>query len=213
MREHGTRACYVHGPAPGSGEGCRCEPCRQANRDYVDRVKRQQLYGRWEPWVDEQRLAEVREHLRALSRAGVGTRAIAEASGVARTSIERIRRGRIRRIREHTARAILAVTTSTARLPHSLVDGAEAWRLIEELLAVGWRRYQIAHELGNERPALQLRRDRVLWRHEQTIRALHDREWETNAALREVCRCYAAIQFERRRERDKLAKREARAAS
>lgn len=207
MREHGTRACYVFGPDPGRGRGCRCEPCRKANRDYVARVERQRIYGRWQPWASDELVSEVREHLRALSAAGVGKVAVAEASGLPRSQVGRIRRGKIAKVREATARKLLAVTTSAGRRPHAIVDGAETWRLIEELLEAGWRRYQIAHELGAKTPALQLRRERVLWRHELAVRALHDREWDRDPRLREACHCYAAITFEQRRAANAAATR------
>lgn len=45
-RRHGTRSCYVWGPEPGRGKGCRCFPCRVANA----RAMQQIAEGRRLPW-------------------------------------------------------------------------------------------------------------------------------------------------------------------
>jgi len=45
-RRHGTRSCYVFGPGPGRGKGCRCFDCRVANAQTVQRL----ADGRRKPW-------------------------------------------------------------------------------------------------------------------------------------------------------------------
>jgi hypothetical protein len=68
---HGTRACYVR--------GCRRPECLAANRAYAARVSRLKLYGRWEPYTGA---APVRDHIRALSAAGIGWKRVAFLAGV-----------------------------------------------------------------------------------------------------------------------------------
>lgn len=183
MRQHGTRSCYVHGPAPGAGRGCRCEPCREANSDYVNHVDRMKAYGRWEPWAPSEMLEEVRQHLANLRRLGVGYKTVARAAGMSVSNVDRIRRGTRVRIRPETAARILAVTSS-ARAAHSIVDAGPTWVLIDRLLAAGYRRYEIARWLGNESPALQLSRDRILERHARRIREIYEAIWKVDPKLR-----------------------------
>lgn len=170
-----------------------------------------QLYGRWQPWASPETMNEVRDHLNALSSAGGGRRSIAAASGVSQSSIGAIRAGRSK-VREQTAHRLLGVTTSSAR-DHAITDGTETRRLVDELVASGIPRYRIARAaLGLEdAKALQLS-ERVLVRTARAIRHYHDHRWSTDPKLREVCRCFATITFERQRELDKLAKRQRRQA-
>src|SRR6266536_5240977 len=58
--EHGTRAGYRG--------GCRCEPCRRADREYARRRYRLKAYGQWQPFTDA---APVREHVRRLMSLGI----------------------------------------------------------------------------------------------------------------------------------------------
>lgn len=184
MRSHGTRACYVHGPATGQGAGCRCEPCRAANRAYVDQVNRLTLYGAWEPFVDP---AEVIAHLHRLSRMGVGRRTIAQASGVGETAITKLRAGRTRKVRPETAERLLSVT-GMHRAGGALVEAGPTWDLINEMLGVGIPKARIAQALGRKTPALQLGREYVVQRNAAAVQDLHDRARIGTKSLREACR-------------------------
>lgn len=49
-RPHGTYACYVFGPGPGRGKGCRCSDCRRANSQGYQRLadgRRRPYRVRW----------------------------------------------------------------------------------------------------------------------------------------------------------------------
>jgi Bacterial regulatory proteins, lacI family len=150
-REHGTRACYVWGPDPGPGPGCRCDACTEANRADRQRTDRLRLYGRWQPFVPA---GPVREHLEALSRAGVGRRRVAALSGVSTGTVSRILYGRpgrppVRGVRRETAAAILAVRPGAGALaPSAHVDAAGTHRRLQALVAAGWSQSQLAALLG-----------------------------------------------------------------
>lgn len=208
-RQHGTRTCYVHGPAPGSGKGCRCEPCTRANADYVNSVTRQRAYGRWDPWADAAAIEEARDHLRALGSVGVGYKAVARAAGLNPKTVYELRAGRRTRVRRDSVTAILAVSAG-ARAGHALVDAGDTWRLLEELIAAGMTKRRIARCLGVG-DAIQFRRDHVLQRNAGAVKELHDGLWPLWPALRAACGCYSTIQFERRREENKHATRRRRA--
>src|SRR5688572_24739280 len=81
-REHGDRLRYM--------AGCRCTPCRAANSRYETERLRARKNGDWNGCVPA---AKARAHLLKLSRRGVGTRAIADASGVARSILRAVARG------------------------------------------------------------------------------------------------------------------------
>lgn len=151
-REHGTRLRYIG--------GCRCLPCRAANSRYECERAAARRRGESERIVDA---GPARRHLFALGRRGVGYKAVAGASGVAASSLARIRSGEKTRLRAGTERRVLAVG-AWARADASTVPAARTWRLVGGLLAEGYTRGRIALELGAKRPALQLGRRRVLAR-------------------------------------------------
>jgi hypothetical protein len=92
--------------------------------------------------------------MRKLQRQGVGYRAIAAASDVARTVVMEIRSGKKRRCRAGTVRAILAVGLEQAS-DGALVDAGPTRRRIMELLREGFTKAQLARRFGLETGALQ----------------------------------------------------------
>ena len=155
MSRCGTRTGYV--------TGCRCEPCRQAHREYNlhwDRHQRRVQYGleeRHTPYVDA---SEAIAHIHWLRSQGIGKRTIAKASGIGVTSITEFSNGTRTRARQETIDRILAVGTHRIK-PGIRIDAAPTWELINDLLAFGFTKARIAKELGNKTPALQINRHRV----------------------------------------------------
>lgn len=149
-RPHGTRLRYI--------SGCRCLPCRAANSRYECERAAARRRGEWNGIVPADR---ARRHLRKLSRAGIGRRAVADASDISATIIHEIGIGRRRRIRAGTERQILRVDTS-ARADHSTVPAGRTWQRIRRLLEEGFSKAELARRLGYKTPALQLNRRQVL---------------------------------------------------
>ncbi|HVB99020.1 MAG TPA: hypothetical protein VNJ12_06765 [Candidatus Dormibacteraeota bacterium] len=148
-KPHGTRVKYLG--------GCRCLPCRAANAGYECRRVRARRSGDWNGLIPAGR---ARQHLLALSRAGVGRRTVADIAGVPQSLLHRIRTGRRRRIRARTARRILLVSR-TAMNDARLVPAGRAWRMIDRLVEEGFTRAEIARRLGYRSRALQLNRARI----------------------------------------------------
>ncbi len=177
-RHHGTRARYCSGPTGSdSANGCRCEPCRDANRVYSRfdakrrRLARQQ--GRWaSPNVA---IDKAKAHIETLRRSGVGTRQIARLAGISRTQVGDIAAGRTHYIRRVTEAAILAVDAQLA--PGALIDAGPTWELVERLVAFGITRKRIGQAITGrgETLSLQLHRDRVTVGAARCVEALH---WE-----------------------------------
>lgn len=168
-REHGTHVCYVLGEW-GNGPGCRCEPCRLANRTYErDRARRTEP-----PYVSA---TPVREHLAYLSSQGVGWKTAARAAGLSPSVVWKILYGRngkpTKRCRPATAERLLAVTSS-AGLAGSRVDAGPTWEIIDSLLAKGWTKSAINRAIGNTSGGLQIRRTTVERGTAAAIRALVD---------------------------------------
>lgn len=107
----------------------------------------------------------VRRHLAKLSKAGVGTKAVAAACDVSRTILVAIQQGRRKRIRATSEEKILGVTVGAAA-DGAQIDAGPTWKILDALLEAGWTRTELARRLGSEAatPALQIRRDRVLAR-------------------------------------------------
>jgi len=182
-RPHGTRARYVLGPGPGKGPGCRCDDCRAANRAAASRRDRQILYGRWQPYVDAE---PAREHLRALSAAGIGWKRAAELAGLSTSAVSKLlyggpgERPPSRRIRPQTAGAILAVKPSAGQLaPGALTGITGTRRRLQALVATGWSQARLAGELGltGANFGAMMRCDQVTAGTARAVSELYDRLW------------------------------------
>lgn len=120
--------------------------------------------------------ARARRHLRKLSLAGVGYKAVHDASDVATSTLQEIICGASRQIRASVERRILAVDVA-ARADRALIPAAPTWALIEDLVARGFTRRWISTELGHDwyAPVLQKRRDLVTARNAAEVERLHRR--------------------------------------
>ncbi len=174
-RAHGTYAKAVV-------EGCRCELCVAARRNY-NRRRVQAIARPDEVWLPYVSAEPARAHLRALAKAGVGLKTVAKASGVSTGGLSKIvygdrRRGRppSRRVRPETLRRILAVKLTDARGSQRIPAGP-TWALLDELLAVGYTRSYLARALGawSANPALQVGRVRVRASTARAVEELHRR--------------------------------------
>lgn len=178
VRAHGTQACYVWGPEPGSlpGRGCRCDECRAASSAYNRALKRRVV----PTTVDAE---PVREHLRELGRAGVGLKQITRLTGVSGGALAKIiygtpradgtRRPPARRVRVETRDRLLAVKPSD-QADGAWVPAKETWRHVETLLGRGWTKAAIAARLGQTSGRLQLGTMTVTAHHARVIRGLLD---------------------------------------
>jgi hypothetical protein len=162
-RPHGDRLRYL--------AGCKCFHCRRANSDYERSRKAARAGGDWNGMVSA---SNAREHLMALSRQGVGKRAVASASDVGLSTLSDIRTGRKTRIRARTERKILTVTAAMAS-DRSLVSPGRTFRLIKELVDEGFTKAELARQLGYRKEALQFRRHRMTAKNVQRVEALHRR--------------------------------------
>ncbi len=183
-REHGDRLRYLG--------GCRCDLCRRANSAYEAARKVARAAGLGNGIVPA---AKARAHLKALSACGVGRRAVKDACDVGETVLQDIAAGRKLNIRAGTERAILAVTEDAAG-DGALVSAKHTWKLLNELIADGFKKYQLAILLGTKakNPSLQLRRDFITVRSAYLVERLFNRIRFTNA--RETIKLLAALREE-----------------
>lgn len=160
-KPHGSRVRYIG--------GCRCDPCRGANTAYEKLRQIARQNGEWIGLVDS---AKSRQHLDALSQAGVGRRAVAAASDVPNSILTEIKSGKRPKIRAATERRILAVTPDMMS-DRALIDAAPSWALINALCAAGFTRGNLAQRLGAKGKALQVGKDKITARKAQQIAKLH----------------------------------------
>lgn len=149
-REHGTRARYV--------SGCKCMICRAANSRYQcerDRARREE--GDTRELVPASMAVA---HLRKLSNAGVGYKAVAEAAGLAPSTLGAILFGQRKQIRANHERAILGVTQA-AVADGALIDAGPTWRRIKALLKRGYTKSSLARIFGYKSPSLQIKAKRI----------------------------------------------------
>jgi len=174
---HGTRACYVR--------GCRRPECRYANRAYAARTARLKLYGRWDPYTDA---GPVREHIRALSAAGIGWRRAAALAGVPTGVVSKLLYGGsagrppTRRVRHRTAARLLAITPAGAALGARTLTGATGTRRrLQALVARGWSQSALARQLGMvpSNVGTLMTRQQVTVATARLVLALYDELWDT----------------------------------
>ncbi|HUE29887.1 MAG TPA: hypothetical protein VMR79_03380 [Verrucomicrobiae bacterium] len=104
-----------------------------------------------------------RRKIRALRKRGIGRRSIADAAGVASSSIGEISRGTKTQVRLSTEARILNLDAGAAA-GGTIVDASPTQRLIGRLLEEGFTRRELAKRLGYKSPALQLGGERILAR-------------------------------------------------
>lgn len=153
--KHGTYEAYTL-------DRCRCVPCAVACAEYNADLARRKAYGR-SPLVDAE---PVRQHVRALTEAGMGLKRVAAVSGVSHGALTRLiyghprgdgtRRPPSRRVTRATAEALLAV-----RMPDVtdlgatvVVDSTGTRRRLEALTALGWSVQRLADEHGLDRQGM-----------------------------------------------------------
>lgn len=159
-REHGTNACYRWGLVGDDWRnGCRCYECTSAGVLYEKRRAARKARGE-EPFVDN---AEARAHLVWLESQGVGLRTVAEASGLTRSQLARIRSGSTTRSKPETVARVLAVHKGVAK-GGAVIDGTRTMQLVAELVEMGWTKGAIAQALGASTKALQVCRRGTLLR-------------------------------------------------
>lgn len=151
--------------------GCRCADCRRANSAYESARAQARKAGDWNGIVPA---VKARTHLAALAAQGVGRRAVGDACDVADSVLVEIIAGRKTRIRARTERAILAVTAAAAA-DRALIPAAPTWALLQELIADGYSKAELARQLGYKTPALQLNRHQVTARNAADVASLHRR--------------------------------------
>lgn len=126
----------------------------------------------WNGLVDA---APVREHLRKLSRQGVGYKSAADAASVARSVLQRVLAGTKTRMRKRAADRVLAVDVQAAA-DHGMIPAGETRRMLEALEAEYLTKGRLALELGYAHPALQIATsERVLAKTEAKVRKLYRR--------------------------------------
>lgn len=158
---HGVRARY--------SSGCRCDACRAANTAYERQRARHRVYHGPDVLVSARR---ARRHLRALSRRGVGRRAVGAACDVGETTLERIKNGTKTQIRRSTEAKILSVDAQ-AMADSVPVDAGPTWKLLNELIDKGWPKAELARRLGYKVPALQVGKKQVLLKTAHKVKLLH----------------------------------------
>jgi len=111
--EHGTRGRAVQ-------DGCKCLPCREASAGYQAARTRAIAYGTWQAFADA---APVREHVQDLMRAGLSWKTVAARAGLSEETVKSLLYGRngapVTRVRNSTARQLLAVQAGRRRMPHA----------------------------------------------------------------------------------------------
>lgn len=108
----------------------------------------------WNGLVPAQR---ARMHLQKLSKAGVGYKSVADACSVGHTAVLKILTGKVQRIRAVTEKEILSVD-SRAIAGGTIIDAARTNQILHDLLALGFRKAELARHLGatTKNPSLQL---------------------------------------------------------
>ncbi len=131
-------------------------------------------------WNGNVPTARALAHIARLSRAGIGSHQVADASGVARSIILDMKAGRKTHIRKSTQERILAVDAG-ARADRSLVSAKRTQALLRQLIEEGgFTRSRLARELGYQgaNPVLRFRTAKIAARNALKVELLHRRYME-----------------------------------
>jgi hypothetical protein len=132
-----------HGVRSGYTRGCRCEPCQDANRKwrkaYTLRAHRSGGKIRIDPAAVQAHIDHLSEHM--------SMSAIENASGVARSTMGRIRRGEVKAVHPSVAKRILAIRAGEP-CGTSWVSAVGARRRVQALQCLGWSMPRIVDEVG-----------------------------------------------------------------
>ena len=147
---HGTYRTYVH-------DKCRCEHCTRAQREYHQRLRKQNALHYLDPTrpktpTDLIDAGPARDHIQKLRDLGVGWKRIAEQAGVSNTTVEEIIYGRKTpprppriRIQRVAAEKILSVPLTIDTLREGAwipVTGTR--RRIQALMTLGYPMHHMA---------------------------------------------------------------------
>lgn len=140
--EHGTLSRYKY-------HKCRCSACTDRNRTYQRNARRQQAYGRWQPYTDAE---PVRQHLRTLMAAGISFYRVADMIDTDYANLTGILYAKggkqpRRKIRTETATLILAISPDTHVTPQR-VDATGTRRRLQALVVMGWPQLRLSRLLG-----------------------------------------------------------------
>ena len=159
----------THGTSSGYLAGCRLECCRSAHRARQKAFARRLKLNRGRSFrVDAQ---PVREHLRWLSRHGVGYKSVARTLGVSASNLAKLEglwdgkgswsNGPTKRVSRVLADRILALRPGDFDGGQK-VNAASTWVLIDRLVARGWPKAELARRItGPQARCLQISRGLV----------------------------------------------------
>ncbi|MEU0940372.1 hypothetical protein [Embleya sp. NPDC005971] len=142
-----------HGYARYRLDGCRCYTCAYAVSEYNAHRQRSLTAGTWAPWVDAE---PARLHLCALADAGLGSRRVADLTGLRRNTVQNLRHTDRARVRAATAAAILALEPTLDNIaPHAPVSGLGTTRRLRALVRAGWPQSHLAEHVGQTGPIVK----------------------------------------------------------
>lgn len=174
QREHGTLAKY-------KVEGCTCPACREAYNDWARNRRRNQAYGRWQPYTDAQ---PVRDHVQQLINAGINWRHVAKLADVSTGVVDKLLYGRpsenkapSKGLRPEFASRLMAVQAGPGTLPRT--NGTGFRRRMQALVRKGWSLQRLADELGCDRRTLRsaMTSQQIPTATDQAGRALYEQLW------------------------------------
>lgn len=162
-RPHGDRLKYM--------SGCRCVPCRAANSRYETERSAARRRGEWNGFIDA---SEASRHLQRLSDKGIGRDTVNDLTGIAVSTIDKVRTGKQAHIRAMNAKAILSISPDLVITDAQLVSAKPAWTMIKWMLREGFSKAEISRRLGNKTGALQLNKHLITARNAAKIQKLYN---------------------------------------
>ncbi len=134
---HGeTGTCYAH--------GCGCESCLDGHRDRAVNRRKLVAYGRYVSPRVEARPTLAR--IDTLRTDGWTWQQIAAASGIAKSSVQRLMRNRPSHVSRTTEASVLAIAQRPAKPARAKVDPIGSRRRLRALARMGWSWTAIAAE-------------------------------------------------------------------
>lgn len=150
-------------------KGCRCEPCTVAHRIYGrnrSRLRAQEAYGFIVIPSNRVDSTETRNHLLFLSKKNIGIEYLHKKTGVSRSALYKIKKGKYPTVSASIANKILSVPAIAAADGH-YVRADEAKKMMAKMLKAGYRPTEIGRAYNGYSQSIKLEKYIRKYKHDK----------------------------------------------
>lgn len=156
-------------------KGCRCETCTVAHRIYTrerKRLKTKEAYGLIIIPSKKVDATEIREHILFLSKNNIGVSYIHKKTGMSKSALVNIKRGRYPNVTIETANKILSIP-AIAKADGQYVRSDEAKKMIAKMFKAGYKPTEIGRAYNGYSQSIKIQKYVRKYKHDK-IKNVYD---------------------------------------